>query len=66
MAWITLIVVLALFVADFIALLFAAYSQIVGPWMKGAFATIDGLLVFPLHQIARHLFPAKKVPKDQA
>jgi hypothetical protein len=64
MAWIMLIVVLVLFIADFVALLFAAFSQTAGPWMQGAFATIDGLLVFPLHQIVRNLFPAKKAPKE--
>ena len=64
MAWVTLIVILTCFVAVFIALLFAAFLQTVGPRIKGAFATIDGLLGVSLHQIVRHLFPTKKTPKD--
>lgn len=59
MSWVALIVTLVLFVAAFVVLVFAAFSHDVGPWIKGAFATIDGLLGFCLHQVFRHLFPVK-------
>jgi Flp pilus assembly pilin Flp len=61
MAWVALIVVLGAFIVVLIALLFAAFSQTVGPWIKGAFATIDGLLGVCLHQVIRHLFPTTGV-----
>ena len=57
MAWVALLVVLGAFIAVLVALIFAAFSQVVGPWIKGAFATIDGLLGVCLHQVIRHLFP---------
>lgn len=57
MAWVVLGVILGAFVADLIALICAAFSPTVGPWTKGAFAAIDALLVFPLHQTTRHVFP---------
>jgi hypothetical protein len=60
MAWVALIVVLGAFTAVLIVLLFAAFSQTVGPWIKGAFAAIDTLLGFCLHQVIRHLFPTRK------
>ena len=59
MAWVALLVVLGAFIAVLVALIFAAFSQTVGPWIKGAFATIDGLLGVCLHQVIRHLFPTK-------
>lgn len=62
MAWVTLIVMLVSFIAVLIALIFAAFSPTAGPWMRGAFATIDGLLGVSIHQIVRHLFPTKRVP----
>lgn len=63
MSWVALIVTLTLFIAAFIVLVFAAFSQVVGPYVKGAFATIDGLLGVCLHQVFRNLFPAKKAPR---
>jgi hypothetical protein len=60
MAWVTLIVILVLFVTAFVALLFAAFSQKVGVWIQGAFAFIDSLLGVSLHQVVRHLFPTTK------
>jgi hypothetical protein len=60
MAWVALIVVLGAFTAVLIVLLFAAFSQTVGPWIKGAFAAIDTPLGFCLHQVIRHLFPTRK------
>jgi hypothetical protein len=60
MSWVALIVTLVLFIAAFVVLVFAAFSQSVGPWIKGAFATIDSLLGFCLHQVFRHLFPTKR------
>jgi len=60
MAWVTLIVVLLAFITVLIVLLFAAFSKTVGPWIKGAFAAIDTLLGFCLHQVIRHLFPTRK------
>ena len=60
MSWVALTVTLVLFIAAFVALVIAAFSQTVGPWIKGAFATIDGLLGACLHQVFRHLFPTKK------
>jgi uncharacterized membrane protein HdeD (DUF308 family) len=64
MSWVALIVTLTLFIAAFVVLVFAAFSQVVGPYVKGAFATIDGLLGACLHQVFRNLFPAKKAPKE--
>jgi hypothetical protein len=60
MAWVTLGVMLTCFVGVLIALICAAFSPTAGPWMRGAFATIDGLLGVSIHQIVRHLFPAKR------
>lgn len=60
MAWVALIVVMGAFIAVLVVLLFAAFSQTVGPWIKGAFAAIDTLLGFCLHQVIRHLFPTRK------
>lgn len=65
MAWITLIVVLTVFVVVLLGLLLAAFSDIAGPYIKWAFAVIDSLLGFCLHQIIRHLFPAKNSPKEK-
>jgi hypothetical protein len=58
MAWVTLSVMLICFVGVLIALIFAAFSPAAGPWMRGAFATIDSLLGISIHQIVRNLFPA--------
>jgi hypothetical protein len=63
MAWVTLIVVLTAFVVVLVCLLVAAFSDIAGPYIKWAFAAIDSLLGFCLHQIIRYLFPTKKPPK---
>lgn len=60
MAKITLYVVLGSFVVVLICLLMTAFTSIAGPYLKWAFATIDGLLAFCLHQIVRHLFPTRK------
>ena len=60
MAWVTLGVVLICFVAVLVVLVVAAFSPRVGPFAKGAFATIDSLLALCLHQIVRHLYPARK------
>ena len=64
MAWVALLVVLGAFIAVLVALIFAAFSQVVGPWIKGAFATIDGLLGVCLHQVIRHLFPTTGRKKE--
>ncbi len=66
MARITLRVVLGAFIVVLAALLVAAFTNLGGPKIEWAFATIDGLLAFCLHQIVRHLFPAKKAPRDAA
>ena len=60
MAWVAHIVVLGAFTAVLIVLLFAAFSQTVGPWIKGAFAAIDTLLGFCLHQSHTPPFPNEK------
>ncbi len=60
MARIALWVILTAFIVVLAALIVAAFSPTVGPWIKGAFATIDGLLGVCLHQIVRYLFPTKK------
>ena len=60
MAWVALAVVLIAFIGVLVALIIAAFSPTVGPYIKGAFATIDSLLGLCLHQIIRHLFPTKK------
>lgn len=62
MAQITLYVVLCSFIVVLIALLFAAFTNLAGPRIQWAFATIDGLLGFCLHQVVRHLFPARSAP----
>jgi uncharacterized membrane protein YjjP (DUF1212 family) len=64
MAWVALLVVLGAFIAVLVALICAAFSQVVGPWIKGAFATIDGLLGVCLHQVIRHLFPTTARKKE--
>ena len=60
MARITLGVVLGAFILVLICLLITAFTSIAGPNIKWAFATIDGLLGFCLHQVVRHLFPTRK------
>ena len=65
MAWVTLGIVLAAFIGVLVALIAAAFSATVGPYVKGAFATIDSLLGLCLHQIVRHLFPTKKVQEPK-
>jgi hypothetical protein len=60
MAWVTLAVVLLAFVGVLITLIYAAFSPVVGPYVKGAFATIDSLLGLCLHQVVRHLYPTRK------
>jgi hypothetical protein len=60
MARITLGVVLGAFIVVLICLLVAAFTSIAGPYIKWAFATIDGLLGACLHQVIRHLFPTRK------
>lgn len=64
MAWLTLYVVLSCFVVVLICLLITAFTSLGGPHLAWAFATIDGLLGFCLHQVVRHLFPTKKEPQE--
>jgi len=64
MAWVTLGVMLVCFVGVLVALICAAFSPTAGPWMRGAFGTIDSLLGISIHQIVRNLFPNRKAPKD--
>jgi len=51
-----------LFVLVLVALIYAAFSTVAGPWMRFAFATIDGLLGYSIHHIVRYLLflPSKK------
>jgi hypothetical protein len=65
MAWAVLYVVLGSFLVVLVALLFAAFTNLAGPHMKWAFATIDSLLGFCLHQVVRHIFPIKKLPTEK-
>jgi hypothetical protein len=59
-AKITLGVVLGAFIVVLVSLLVTAFCDVGGPYLKWAFATIDGLLGVCLHQVVRHLFPTGK------
>lgn len=60
MAWVTLYVILALFVAAFIAFI-AAVFWVQTDWLtRSLLGGIDGLLIWPLRRVVGHLFPERR------